>query len=465
MRLIACSLSSVIIVLSCAQVCLSGGASFRGLGFLSGENPSCNSAANRVSAYGNAVVGNSSCNSWNKAFIWTEANGMVDLGGLFGQDSYAFGVSCDGSFVVGWCYDLLSSRYVPCRWSGPNNILRLSQDDGSAYNISADGLTVVGTHSIGNYYGAFRWTEANGMQELGCLPGENMSEAYSVSADGHVIVGMCYGNSNRYEAFRWTEANGMVGLGSLPDGNSYALDVSEDGLVIVGWSGGQAFIWTEVEGMKGLGSGEAQAVSGDGTIVVGGNSSGTFIWDANHGIQNLRDVLENVYGLDLTGWQLNGTWGDISADGKTIVGYGADPNGYFQAWMAVLGDPPPSVTLTVKVEPNDLGIDRVTPSIGKHIYYKNWPVIIKADTFKKCPDVYRFSHWAGDVAEPNSATVTLVMTEDKTVTAVYSADQRRCGDECHPILQGDLNKDCYINMEDFALYCAQWLSCTHPDCD
>jgi probable HAF family extracellular repeat protein len=456
MRILVCVVG-LLIVLMCTQVCLAGGASFRGLGHLPGGI--YYSQAYRVSAYGNAVVGYSDSASGIEAFIWTEANGMVGLGTLPSYEfgSMAFGVSCDGSFIAGMSF-VNGSLTVPCRWSGPNNIRRLGQggEYGYAFGISADGSTVVGTTN-----GAFRWTEATGMQSLGYLPEKKWdAEAWGVSANGYVIVGTCYGKANRYEAFRWTEATGMVGLGSLQDGNSIAYDVSEDGLVVVGWSDGQAFIWTEAEGMRGIGNGEAWGVSGDGTVVVGAD----FIWDANHGMQNPKNVLENAYGLDLTGWQL-GYEVDISADGKTLAGTGTDPNGNTQAWVAVLGDHAPSVKLTVQVEPNNLGISTVTPSIGEHIYYKNWPVVIKADTFKKCPDVYRFSHWVGDVAEPNSATITLVMTENKTVTAVYSADQRRCGDECHPILQGDINKDCHINFEDFMLFVSSWLSCTAPECD
>ena len=460
MRLILCGAGSVIIVLVCSSVCLVEGASFRGLGFLPGANMS---AATGVSAYGNAVVGWGIRCSEMEGFIWTEANGMVNLGGLPNESgpcpmSEVYSVSCDGSFVVG---DSVIGEYygycVACRWSGPNDILTLDPQWGCATKISADGTTVVG--NIGR---AFRWTEANGMQYLGWPPGTYEASAWGVSADGHVIVGY-YAGANYAGAFRWTEATGMVGLGSLPDGASWPNDVSEDGLVVVGRSGGQAFIWSEVEGMRGIGSGSAQGVSGDGTV-VGQNDSGAFIWDANHGMQNLKNVLENAYGLDINGWRL-GYCSDISADGRTIVGTGNDPNGHMQAWMAIIEGPTPSVKLTVQVEPNDLGIDTITPSVGEHIYYKNWPVVIKADPFKNCPDVYRFSHWVGDVAEPNSATMTLVMAEDKTFTAVYNIDQRRCGDECHPILQGDLNKDCYTNFEDFALYCENWLSCTHPDCD
>ena len=43
-------------------------------------------------------------------------------------------------------------------------------------------------------------------------------------------------------------------------------------------------------------------------------------------------------GLDLTGWQLNNATG-ISADGLTIVGYGPNPNGDTEAWIAVIPEP------------------------------------------------------------------------------------------------------------------------------
>ncbi|MGA2092423.1 MAG: PEP-CTERM sorting domain-containing protein [Sedimentisphaerales bacterium] len=482
MRAFVCGTGLIIIGLACAQVCLAEGASFRGLGDLSGGD--FYSEAHAVSAYGNAVVGVSSSANGSEAFIWTEATGMIGLGDLPGGNfwSQAWGVSCDGSYVVGCgTIDMLPpfqlSQIVPCRWSGQNNVLPLGQDNGVSWNISADGMTVVGDSS----QMAFRWTEANGIQALGHLPGRTSSEAYGVSANGKVVVGDSY-DANGFEAFYWTEATGMVGLGYLSGSypSSSAWNVSEDGLVIVGeslvkksptvW---EAFIWKEGGRMNSLGQlpdgggSVAWSVSGDGTVVVGdvNNERLAFIWDANHGMQNLKDVLENAYGLNLGGWRLLCA-ADISADGRVIVGWGKDPNGFTQAWMADIGtQQPPSVKLTVQVEPNDVDINTITPVIGEHLYYTGWPVILKAETFKKCPDVYRFSHWTGDVGDPNSATTTLVMTEDKTVKAVYYADQRRCGDECHPILQGDLNRDCYVNFEDFAIYCQQWMACTHPDCD
>ena len=122
------------------------------------------------------------------------------------------------------------------------------------------------------------------------------------------------------------------------------------------------------------------------------------------------------------------------------------------------------ITLTVEVEPNDVGINTVTPGVGQHLRYQDEPVHLQAINFIGCPYVYQFVHWEGDVIDANSADTLVIMNEDKTVTAVF-IDTRECGDECHPILQGDLNGDCHINLEDFAIYCAQWLACTAPECD
>lgn len=121
-------------------------------------------------------------------------------------------------------------------------------------------------------------------------------------------------------------------------------------------------------------------------------------------------------------------------------------------------------TLSMAVEPNDIGIDTLNPAVGDHQCY--FEVAIQAQDFLDCPDIHRFDHWEGDgISDVNSAITTVVMDANRSVTAVYVAVEKECGDECHPILQGDLNEDCYINFEDFTLYCEQWLGCTHPDCD
>lgn len=122
---------------------------------------------------------------------------------------------------------------------------------------------------------------------------------------------------------------------------------------------------------------------------------------------------------------------------------------------------PPSV-LTILSEPNYM---TTVPAAGEYVYIKNEVVSLQAVPYVDCPDTRNLNYWTGGVVDPNSASTTIVMDSDKTVTAVYSRPTRECGDACHQIVPPDLNGDCYVNMADFTLYIADWLVCTHPDCD
>jgi probable HAF family extracellular repeat protein len=148
----------------------------------------------------------------------------------------------------------------------------------------------------------------------------------------------------------------MVGLGDLPEGgnSSHFRAVSSDGSVAVGFgqsaSGGEATRWTEETGMVGLGDvpgglsySDAYDVSADGSIVVGlarvaDNTYTAFIWNAVDGMRDLKSVLTDDYGLDLTGWELR-TATAISDDGRVIVGSGLNPDGRLEAWKATIPEP------------------------------------------------------------------------------------------------------------------------------
>jgi uncharacterized membrane protein len=132
------------------------------------------------------------------------------------------------------------------------------------------------------------------------------SIAYAVSGDGSVVVGRGYSGAYdpyTHEAFRWTQATGLERLGFIPCND---------------WS-------------------IAHAVTADGSIIVGDPETNqgdcAFIWDRQRGIRRLHEVLTDDYGLDLSGWQLSAARG-ISKDGNTIVGYGLNPAGQLEAWIA-----------------------------------------------------------------------------------------------------------------------------------
>jgi probable HAF family extracellular repeat protein len=348
-------------------------ASFHGLGDLPGGD--FRSAAYGVSEDGSFVVGRGTSESGYEAFRWTQSDGMVGLGDLPGGDFYssAHGVSNDGTVIVG--EGRSPSGTEAFRWTEQGGMVGLGDFPGGrgfgseARGVSADGLVIVGWgESEVGAPEAFYWTEEEGLVGLGDLPGGGPmgdSMAYDTSADGSVITGT--GHSPMSEAFRWTEQGGMVGLGILPGMEaSTAYSISADGLVVVGNSvryadldgdglmDQEAFRWTQSDGMVGLGDlpgggvhSNAIGVSADGSVIVGWGTTDqgqrAFIWDEANGMRSLEDVLINIYGIDLTGWTLTNAY-DISADGMTIVGEGSNM-GDSEAWVATVPGPNGSITI------------------------------------------------------------------------------------------------------------------------
>jgi hypothetical protein len=165
---------------------------------------------------------------------------------------------------------------------------------------------------------------------------------------------------------------------------------------------------------------------------------------------SLFDSFERVYDISDNG-HIVGT-GDIEkGDGYTFGSFIIKPNSIEK------------YTLTIVVEPE--GIETVTPFIGSKEYYKNTVVHISSRPFTSCPDVYYIKEWQGDVIGDMAASTSVIIDGDKTITAVFQEGSKECGDLCHPILLGDINQDCYVNIADFSLYIESWLECTHPDCD
>lgn len=340
-------------------------ASFRGLGDLPGG--SFLSVATGVSSNGQVVVGYSSSSNGTEAVRWTPSNGLVGLGDLPGGtfSSVANAVSPEGTVIVG--VGRSASGGEAFRWTqaaGMNGLGDLpgGMFNSAAYGVSAEGRVIVGygfSTLSGTRQEAFRWTATNGLIALGDLPGgDYSSQAWAVSADGTIIVGSSSSSNATAaaaEGFRWTEATGMIALGDFSNGffNSIAYGISPDGAVIVGrgYSGAfddtthEAFRWTVDSGLVRLGFTPcdtwtiAHSASQDGSVIVGDHEQSrgdcAFIWDAQHGMRNLHEVLTNEYGLQLNGWQLSGARA-ISGNGMVIVGFGTNPNGQTEGWIANL---------------------------------------------------------------------------------------------------------------------------------
>ena len=223
-----------------------------GLGGVSGSSVS---TAYDLSGDGQTVVGL----AWKTAgeahaFKWTPSGGTVDMGLWLpgpGWSSRANAVSADGNFAAG----LITSPQRAIRWNlaaGTGQYLgslepgNTTFGSSTAYGISADGTWVVGTSA----YNAFRWSAATGMQALGALgiPAfGNAGYATAVSADGKVVVGWSGANFINSQAFIWREGmtsvmnlqdylfnNGVTAAYSQWQVLKIATDISADGRFIVG---------------------------------------------------------------------------------------------------------------------------------------------------------------------------------------------------------------------------------------
>ncbi len=339
--------------------------SFQGLGALPGAESNYSTPWD-ISADGLVVVGESGSANGGEAFRWAAATGIVGLGGLGGEEFYssAIRVSADGSVVVGSSRSPTSgSRVEAYRWTAATGMVGMGYLPGGesssvASGVSDDGSVVAGVSTSGlspSWGEAFRWTDSTGLVGLGVLPGNEIpaSVPWGMSADGTVVVGWATSENGR-EAFRWNESEGMIGMGDLPGGSfdSWATAVSADGSVIVGLAlnpGVTSFRWTAATGMVDVGRppggnySQAWGVSEDGSVIVGdagvaGDRVPT-IWDESHGMRNLVDVLVELgLGPAMAGWSLEQAIA-VSADGLTVTGWGYNPAGDEEAWVAHLGQP------------------------------------------------------------------------------------------------------------------------------
>jgi probable HAF family extracellular repeat protein len=246
------------------------------------------------------------------------------------QSFCAYDASYDGNVIAG------------TRGSDPIGIIngqeidlgQLSHDDigGQATAVSSNGATIVGTTYGPGGNRAFRWSANGGMIPLAGLPNAvPHAKALDVSANGSVIVGQSYDSNRHSVAFRWTESTGMQSLGDLPGGDffSVAYAVSGDGRIVVG--------------------------QGKADDHIGGNNYDlppeAFIWTKADGMQDLRDLLIDDYGLDLGDYRFRAATG-ISADGNVIVGWGSGPGmANLSAWRVNLVPEPSTLLLLVTVTP------------------------------------------------------------------------------------------------------------------
>lgn len=303
------------------------------LGVLPGDRQS---RAEAISADGSVIVGVSTIGFANTSAFTYSSGVMSPLGTLGGTDSWAFGVSANGSVIVGDSTTSIGSnnlnafKYLD---GVMTNLGTLGGLNSTAFGVSGNGSVIVGfSENTNNDWRAFKYTSGV-MSDLGTLGGSE-SFAWAVSADGSVIVGDSETISGQYHAFKYFDGN-MLNLGTLGGNSSYAYSVSANGAVIVGEAqteSGQyrAFKYAN-DVMSDLGTlgGEdssAYGVSADGSVIVGTARIHSGQYRAFKYVGGVMTDLGTLGGDESVAL-------DVSAVGDVIVGYSTNENGEDRAFV------------------------------------------------------------------------------------------------------------------------------------
>ncbi len=244
--------------------------------------------ADALDGYGNAVP---------RAFRWDRTTGMVDLGDLGGERSWATGVDPYGGFICGTSEDaagvLRAFQYNP---NQPGLVDLGDLGGGTAAAHSAHAGVIVGESTTPNGdTHAFRWFPSSGMYDLGALAG-GFSSATSVSINGYVC-GWSVDGAGRDRAvfFQSFPSSDVIDCGTFGGAESYAYGVNNLGQVV----------------------GTAQAEDG---------SWRAFMWDDDHRV--MMDLNDSIH--HLTGWTLHSAT-HITDDGS-ITGVGSY-NGHLTGFL------------------------------------------------------------------------------------------------------------------------------------
>lgn len=283
------------------------GADYRWLGTLPNVPEFRDSYAVGISFDGSTVIGTSSSDQAVEVegFTWTQTTGMVGHGSIgfpVGVDSLARAVSDDGSVVLGSLYDYggQSGGFRMYTLSPGGNKqpidLPIGYERTQGGGISANGGVLAGSATqVGqNHSDAFVWTADGGYEFLDLGP-RNVRNRYtyvnSLSGDGGVAVGRVY----------------TINYGSANTKNeAYRWDTAGSSAEFLGYLPGGDNDYSL-----------AHDVSADGTVIVGLSDSGAaefaeaFRWTQAGGMVGLGD---------LPGGDFYSRAVAVSADGSVIVG-------------------------------------------------------------------------------------------------------------------------------------------------
>jgi probable HAF family extracellular repeat protein len=331
-------------------------------GFYVISGPSSSTATFELSADGSVAVGISNGVAWR----WSVDGGLQPLTPANSRYTFGAAVSADGSTVVSSLLNPDSGYGEAARWTADSDWQflgglpeggEIDSQLSTGYGVSGDGSIVVGLAWLPNGRAeAFQYTDADGMVGLiGGLPSYS-SRASKISADGSTIVGWYGSQSFDRRPTRWI--NGGDPDLFLGDVLGEATAANSDGSFIVGGAiangafSRTAFIYSDGSGWTDLGvldptdlfsQSFANGVSDSGTVVgwsgdpLGfGDALTGFVWTVDGGMVSATDYLA-AYGVNVPANYLIDTVTCISADGTVLGGQAIDTNAMaYVAWVAVI---------------------------------------------------------------------------------------------------------------------------------
>lgn len=226
------------------------------------------------------------------AYLWRPGFGMTDLGTLGGANSSAMAVSSTG-FVAGSSQTTGNSSTQAFLWRLDTNTMTplgtLGGNNSSAVGVNATGVVAGTSDVLGGGTRPFRWTETDGLVDLGGLGGTTaFGRAYGINDLGQ-IVGRSERGDGTFGAFLWDPVNGFLDLGTFGGDNSTAFGINNLGQIV----------------------GTAQDAAGDDRA---------FLWDPILGLQDLNLIVSNPGGFTLTSARTITDLGDILAESTSLDG-------------------------------------------------------------------------------------------------------------------------------------------------
>ena len=219
-----------------------------------------------------------------RPFLWTDVDGMQDLGTLPGDDyAHAHDIN-DQGLIVG-CSGSSPDTERGFLWDPANGMQPFMELSGG-YDLRPRDINNQG-QVLGyvSEVGTVLWSPTGSIQPLGESPIGTPLIPMDLNDQGQVAGFYLGADGHPRHAFLWDSINGLLDLGDLPGGEDYARAWGLDsGGGVVGASSGvhdtaEPFLWTAEAGMMTLNDllepgspsilfGDARAISDSGRIAV-----------------------------------------------------------------------------------------------------------------------------------------------------------------------------------------------------